>query len=368
MAECKVLKKSIIHNYEMMKTLCKKNNAQINIVSKLCLSNKDIIHCFYEQNLKSKETGQFTISDSNMLNFLNLDEQIASKITKCVIKTRLSDIKKIPELPSYARPDRLFISDTVLLEQVEKLPPEMQPEIVLITETGDMKDGFLPDKILSICRELPKINIIGISVNFSCLSGILPDLATVQMLNELAIKVQEIRNLEKPFLSVGGTVVHKIAENGELKGLIQEIRSGEGIFFGYDSSGGQLLPGFCQKTIVLCGEILEVSKKDFALRNGHQAGFSAIGHNGSVVNSELETGIRNRAILDFGILAADQKDLIPVDNSVLLTGQTFDFTVVDITDSQKRYIPGDEVVFITNYASASFTMMNRFIPCSLVED
>lgn len=360
MAECRVLKSAVKHNFSMMKELCHKNGAQLNVVTKFSLSNPDIIKYLSEE-------GCTTISDSNMCNFQNLDPQIAAKLTKCVIKTRISDIKKIPDLPSYARPDRLFVSDIALLKEIEKLPEDLQPQVVLITETGDMKDGFFPKEICDICHTMPKINIIGISVNFACLSGILPDFDTIKMLAELASNVQKIRNLEKPFLSIGGTVVHSVAQNGQLKNLIQEIRSGEGIFFGFDSSGGKILEGFCQKTIILRGEIMEVSDKDFALQQGHSAGFSATGHSGK--NPALvETGVRKRAVLDFGILAASQEDLVPVDSSIILAGQTFDFTVVDVTDSSINYVPGNGIDFITNYASASFSMMNRYIPCVLVEE
>lgn len=364
MAECRVIKSAVAHNYLMMKMLCEKNGAGLNVVSKFCLSNPKIIE--FLANLS--ENPCRTISDSNMENFLKLDEKFASKITKCVIKTRLSDIKKIPSIPSYARPDRVFVSDEELLKEIEKLPLEMQPEVVLITETGDLKDGFMPDEILRICENMSKIKIIGVSVNFACLSGILPDVTTVKMLEDLACKVQQIRGLEKPFLSVGGTVVHTIAENGELRGLIQEIRSGEGIFFGNDSSGGQTLKGFNQKTIILRGEILEVSEKDFDLRSGHVAGFSATGHGKPEGRTCIEKGIRKRAVLDFGILGAAESDLVPVDSKIVPAGQTFDFTVVDVTDSSIKYTVGEGIDFVTNYGSASFAMMNRYIPCVLVEE
>lgn len=366
MAELRVLKNAVKHNYELMNMLCLKNEAHLNVVSKFCLSNPKIIDFLSS----IKDCPCTTISDSNMCNFALLNESLAKKLTKCVIKTRISDIQKIPELPPYARPDRIFVSDRQLLKELEKLPENLQPEVVLIAETGDMKDGFLLPDIYEICKTMPKIRIIGVSVNFSCLSGILPDLDTVRTLADLALKIQKLRNLERPFLSVGGTVVHSIAENGELKGLVQEIRSGEGIFFGYDSSGGQKLKDFCQKTIVLCGEILEVAEKDFSIQAGHTAGFSATG--GSTAGIEEQNlagkGKRKRAVLDFGVLAAVQKDLMPVDAYLVSAGQTFDFTVVDVTDSPHNYKAGEEIEFITNYGSASFAMMNRYIPCILAEE
>lgn len=361
MAICKVYGNALRHNYRLMAELCKSNNAQLNIVSKFCLSNPSIIDFLHKAN----DFTRTVISDSNMENFCNLDEKLASGIIKCVIKTRLSDIHKIPSLKPCFRPDRLFVSDMAMLHAVEELPEEIRPEIVLIAETGDLKDGFVPNEILRIADNMPTLRVIGLSVNFSCLSGILPDIDIVKFLAGIAKQIQNKRGLDKPFLSVGGTVVHVLAEKCLLDGLVQEIRSGEGIFFGYDSSGGMELKDFCHETISLEGEILEIAEKDFALREGHAAGFTATG---DISDKKIESGIRKRAVLDFGVLVANQKDLFSVDKNVVPAGQTFDFTVVDITDSEEKYATGQYIKFFTNYASASFVMMNRYVPCSLIEE
>lgn len=361
MAICKIYGNALKHNYGRMAELCRLNNAQLNIVSKFCLSNPSVIDFLYG----AKEFSRTVISDSNMENFCNLDEKLASSIIKCVIKTRMSDIRKIPSLKPCFRPDRLFVSDMAMLHAVEELPEEMRPEIVLIAETGDLKDGFLPDEILRIADNMPTLRVIGLSVNFSCLSGILPDIDTVKVLAGIAKQIQKKRGLDKPFLSVGGTVVHVLVEEGSLNGLVQEIRSGEGIFFGYDSSGGMELKDFCHETISLEGEILEIADKDFALRQGHSAGFTATG---DVSDKRIESGVRKRAVLDFGVLVANQKDLFSIDKNVVPAGQTFDFTVVDITDSTEKYATGQYIKFFTNYAAASFVMMNRYVPCSFIED
>ncbi len=356
MAYCTIHKHAVASNYDQMILLCKKNGAQLNVVSKFCLSNPDIISFLHDR----PDTPCTVISDSNMENFSRLDETLSLHLTKCLIKTRVSDIQRLPSLKKAFRPNRLFVSDMDMLLSVAALPEDDRPEIVLIAETGDLKDGFPLNDILMVCEKMPILNVIGVSVNFSCLSGILPDVDTVRKLADIASCIQKKRNLARPFLSVGGTVVQQLARDGKLNGLVQEIRSGEGIFFGYDSSGGMKIPGFCTKTISLDGEIVEVSEKDFALRQGHLAGFTATG---DMSDRRLETGVRKRAVLDFGILAAFQKDLVPVDEKVALVGQTFDFTVVDVTDSCQQYAAGKTIRFYTNYASASFAMMNRFVPC-----
>ena len=364
MASCFIIKGKVLHNYRLWNDLCEKNSAKLNVVSKFCLSNPSVIRV-----LRSvPDYPCHAIADSNMENFSRLEKEDAAHLVKCVIKTRLSDIKCIPSLPPEYRPDRLYVSDRAMLAAIADLPKPLRPQVVLIAETGDMKDGFLPAEILEIVAFWKELDIIGISVNFSCLSGILPDITTIQNLAQLAQTVRKTRCLKSPFLSIGGTVVYDIAVSGGLKGLVQEIRVGEGIFFGYNSSGGSALPGFETKTIAFEGEVLEVSDKDFSLQKGHEAGFTATGGHGGVSDEKFETGVRRRAVLDFGVLAASASDLTPVDTGVVPVGQTFDFTVVDVTDCKKDFHTGESIRFFTDYASASFCMMNRFIPCTFIEE
>ncbi len=337
----------------------------VNVVTKFCLSNPDVIAVL---NSEPRGSRPVCISDSNMVNFVHLAPEIARSFIKCVIKTRLSDIQKIPELPEYARPDRLFVSDERLLDAVLKLPKSMRPQIVIIAETGDMKDGVVLSRIVPLVQKWKELSIIGISVNFACLSGILPDESCIRKLAAVAEEVCRVRKLESPFLSIGGTVSCELAASGVIDGLIQEIRMGEGIFFGYDSSGGKPIPDMHHDVIELAGEILEVSEKDFSIQKGHQAGFTAIGEHGGAGSSAPCTGVRKRAVLDFGVLAANANDLVPFDTSLLFAGQTFDFTVTDITDSSVPYVAGDFIRFNTNYSSASFSMMNRYIQCTVSEE
>ena len=355
MASLIFLKDRILENYRKWADLCKRNGAGLNVATKFCLSDSAVVHLL-------KNDGQCpcsTISDSNAENFAKLNAGDAKTLTKCLIKTRISDIEKIPDIIEDFRPNRLFVSDERMLGAVAKLPEEMRPEVVLIAETGDMKDGFLAERIPKVAEKWRFLPIVGVSANFACLSGILPSSGDVRKLAEIADKVRKARKLESPFLSVGGTVVHPLLSDGGLSGLVQEIRAGEGIFFGHDSSGGMALEGFSQDTIVISGEVLEVSEKDFSIQEGRAAGFTATGNAGIGASGGIRRGRRRRAVLDFGVLVARSEDLRAVDSKVRIDGQTFDFTVADIGDLEA--VAGGEIRFFANYSAASFALMNRFV-------
>jgi predicted amino acid racemase len=131
---------------------------------------------------------------------------------------------------------------------------------------------------------------------------------------------------------------------------------GEGIFFGFDTSGGAEIPGFERGAFTLFMEIVEIREKIIVAPN-EQGGKTALG--GEPLPQK--TGKRRRAVLDTGALAAPLHDLRPVDPNITLAGQTYDFTVVDITDSSEPYATGGFIAFTAEYAASARAMLNCFV-------
>lgn len=318
--------------------------ASLTAVTKFCTSDPEIAGALASCGIAS-------IADSNMRNFA----AVPAGIRTSLIKTRMSDIFALSSMHASARPDRIFVSDRKLLQALRKTDPDDRPDIVLIAELGDLKDGMYPDEIRRAVGDFPELPIIGVSANFACLSGVMPSAASAAELWELALDVQSVRGLSKPFASVGGTVVWKLLSEGGFNGLATEIRIGEGIFFGYDSSGGSAIPGFERDCFSFAGEIIETAEKKIE-RNGVQ-GYTALGAH----CAQRSSGLRSCAVLDFGVLAASESDLEPIDPGVQFAGQTFDFSVADITDSAASYAAGGFVSFRIGYSGSSRAYINPYV-------
>lgn len=355
MAKLFFSKNKLFNNIIKLNELLEINGISLNLVTKFCLSKKEILQTFLEDKIVQG------ISDSNMINFIQLPENLASYYNRSLIKTRISDIKSLPDIPKYARPTRLFVSDKALLEELKQLPKSVVPEIILIIENGDNKEGFLPQTVSEVLDSYSELNIKGISTNYSCLSGNLPTEESVKELAELANFVSKKTN-KPPFFSIGGTVVYDLLKAGKLKGLVQEVRMGEGVFFGYDSSSGKKIPELENNIFRLEGEILEVCCKEI-LPSENDGGFTAIGEK---MNVKIPTGIRKRAVLDFGILVSSFKNLSLSDLKITYVGQTFDFSVLDITESTYSYSPGNYISFIPDYGGVSQAMINPFVNLCVV--
>ncbi|MDR0654800.1 MAG: hypothetical protein LBG22_00665 [Treponema sp.] len=346
MAYIEIKSEAFLENLEKVQKCCERQSIDLSVVTKFCLSDARIAALLYEAGVRS-------IADSNMACFASLPQDLAGKLSKSLIKTRLADILAIPSLPQSARPGRVFVSDEALIEAIAGLPENLKPRTVLIAELGDLRDGFYLEDIPAVAERYPEVPFAGLSVNFACLSGKMPDVESIEALSRCAGRIP--CGTGKPLVSVGGTVSWPLIEPGALRDLVTEIRMGEGIFFGYDSSAAKPIEGFRHDAFTLYGEIVEV--RDKLVSEPENPGHTALGTEAP----KRKSGKRRCAVLDFGVLGASMKDLEVLDPGIEIAGQTFDFTVADITGSSVSWKTGGHIPFRAMYAASSHAMLNPFI-------
>jgi predicted amino acid racemase len=364
MACIEIKKDAVLHNLRRVQDLCGREGLTLTVVTKFCCSYPDVVKLLSGAGVRS-------IADSHMANFAALGSGADTPVSKSLIKTKLSDIRSIAALGAAARPGGVFVSDDTLVKAVAELPEKLRPEISLIIETGDYRDGFYPEDLKPLIAKYPGLPYAGVSANFACLSGKMPDAKSVRLLYECAeIVASSARaapsNRAGGRVSIGGTVVYSFILSGALKKLFgtagaeTELRMGEGIFFGFDSSSGAALEGFRRDAFTLYGEIVEIREK--LIKPVESPGHTALGGQAF----PRKTGRRLCAVLDFGILGAAAKDLVPLDKKLECSGQTFDFTVADITESGEHYKTGGFIPFAAQYAAASQALLNPYVARRLI--
>jgi len=350
MAFLEINKNSINSNAQLLSSFCTKHEIRLCVATKCCYSEEGIVTILHDSGINE-------IADSNQENFHKLPANLSGNFRKSVIKTRLTDILTIPSLAPHERPQRVFISDEVLLNALAELPCDICPDVMLVIEIGDLRDGFYPQEIPSILKKYHDLPISGISANYACLSGKMPCIKSACLLTRIASEIKT-KNREPPLVSLGGTVAYSLFYEGAFKNNSShawELRCGEGIFLGYDSSSGKELPGFKQDTFKLFGEIMEVREKEYFIENNK--GLNAMGEH--CITSK--SGKRLNIVLDFGVLVASAKNLKPLDISSQFAGQTFDFTVVDITESGLQYKTGQYIGFAPSYGAMTQAMLNKYV-------
>lgn len=339
---------SLKQNIEQMKLLIPKS-VSLNAVTKFCLSRREIIELLQESHIDY-------VCDSNLTNIHELYNHFSkaeARLHTSLIKTRMSDIAVIAKIGRIV--SRMLISDTALLEAARAIPKEDCPDIVLITELGDFKDGMYPDDIRTAVSRYQDLPIIGVSANFACLSGTMPEKRHIETLARIAEDIHRVKKTTAPFVSIGGTVALDVLQEEGVADLVSEIRCGEGLFFGYNSSAEKSLLNFNRNVFTFHAEILEISQKNITAQGS--AGHTALG----TTARKKKQGVRRYAVLDVGVLAAFETDLLPKDKNIEFVGQTFDFTVMDITHSAETYKVGGMISFDINYAAGSVLFINRFV-------
>ncbi len=339
MAFLEIRRENIAENTQKVLSLASREGMGLSVVTKFCLSDAFMLDLLAENGISS-------IAEANMASFSRA-ECSRLNLKTGVIKTRLSDINTIHG--GGFVPYVLYVSDEVLLRAVAALPGNKKPRVFLIAEIGDFRDGFYLDDMRGVLERNPNANICGISANFGCLSGKMP---TIEQIAEIRRTADDLRLSE---VSIGGTVVYALLKSGAFKGLATQVRMGEALFFGYDSSSGTPLEGLKRGAFTLYGEILEIREKDVVPPSG--GGLNAFG--GSPAPRPY--GRRRCAVMDFGALVSLSGDLVPLDPDVVFCGQTYDFTVADITNSTESYYTGGFMPFCAEYAACARAFMNPFV-------
>ena len=355
MAFIEINKNSITHNVRILHDFCNKREIKLCVVTKCCCSEEEIINLIHSSGINE-------IADSNQENFKRLPVDLACNLRKSVIKTRLTDIELLSSLPPSARPQRVFISDEIMLEVLIGISPDICPDIMLIAEVGDFRDGFYPQQLSSICKRYHNLPIIGIAANYACLSGKMPCMEDANLLSQLASEIIT-RDGELPLVSLGGTVAYPLFDDARFLDderhrdniCAWELRMGEGIFLGRNPATDINLPGFKQDAFTFFGEILEIREKEYS-ESGNK-GYNALGEK----DLAFKTGKRLNMVLDFGVLAAPAKSLCPLDNLTEIVGQTYDFTILDITKSGREYTVGQYIGFTPLYGTISHAMLNKYV-------
>ncbi|MBF0367760.1 MAG: alanine/ornithine racemase family PLP-dependent enzyme, partial [Oligoflexia bacterium] len=65
----------------------------------------------------------------------------------------------------------------------------------------------------------------------------------------------------------------------------------------------------------------------------------------------VDRGVRKQALLSFGRVDVDYRNCVPVDDKLILLGQTSDHTLIDLEDSQRSYRRGDQIAFEVDYTA-----------------
>lgn len=235
--------------------------------------------------------------------------------------------------------------------------------VILMVETGDRREGVMPEDAVGAAHrmtELPYIQLAGAGTNVACIGGVLPTRANVQRLVDAAEEIERALGRALPIISGGHTSNLDVLLCGEMPDRVNQLRVGEAILQGVNSSTYNPLPLPHQDTFNVVAEVIEVQTKP-SLPEGTVA-TDAFGR----VPVWEDRGMRRRAILDMGEQDMYISGLRPRRAGVTIVGASSDHLVVDVTEAEPPVRLGHELGFDPIYAAVATAMARRGVEKTIV--
>ena len=232
-------------------------------------------------------------------------------------------------------------------------------DIILMIEVGDMREGIVPSAAAALLRQtmpLQGVRVVGIGTNMGCYGGILPTQRNLGFLAYMADALSAIAGGPFAVVSGGGTSSLVVAKEGRMPSAINQVRVGEAILLGTDSTNGQSLDWLNQDAFLLRAEIVEQNRKPTVPIG--EVGLDAFG-NQPVFEDK---GIRQRAIVALGRQDVPLDGVFPCDPGVRILGASSDHMILDIEESAQSYRVGDMIELRLNYKGMLRACSSRYIP------
>lgn len=301
------------------------------------------------------EGGVDGLADARMENIIELrNEGFAESITLL----RIPQLSNVENVVTYS--DVSVNSEVAVIRALGQTARKMgrEHQIILMVDVGDLREGVLIENVLGTVRQvigLEGIRLLGLGTNMGCFGGILPEYDNLNILVKLGKMIETRLGISLEVLSGGGTSSLLLVERNEIPAGINQLRIGEGMLLGTDTTNNRNIEWLKNDAFVLKTEVIEVkSKPSVPIGN---IGRDAFGN----IPEFKDVGIRTRAIVALGKQDAYIEGLVPVDTGTTILGASSDHMILDITDATKQVSVGDELAFRVTYAGLLSVSQSRYV-------
>ncbi|VBB07054.1 Hypothetical protein LUCI_2298 [Lucifera butyrica] len=231
-------------------------------------------------------------------------------------------------------------------------------KVLLMVDVGDLREGILTENVLCAVKDIVKlkgVRLVGLGTNMGCFGGVLPSSNNLGTLVKLVEAVERCYGIQLEVVSGGGTSSLLLVEKQLIPAGVNQLRIGEGILLGTDTTNSRKIPWLHQDAFRLLGEVIEVKSKP-SVPIG-RVGRDAFGN----IPQFVDRGIRKRAILALGKQDIYIEGITPVDENITIMGASSDHLIVDITEARQKVRVGDEMEFFLTYAGLLSVCNSRYV-------
>ncbi len=338
----------IRENAEKLVDLCGRRNIDIVGVVKGCTAFPEVAKAMLDGGIR-------ILADARIDNVKKLRKAGIRSHIMLIRIPMLSEIKELVELT-----DICLVSEAVTIKAIndEAGKAGKRYRIILMIDMGDLREGIWPSNLVSYLdtiRDLKHVELWGLGTNLGCFGGVIPTPEVATALLDYARFAREYTGFDIPVVSMGGTVALFLVENGEMPEGINQLRIGEAILLGKDTSRGRVIPYLRQDTFILKAEIIELKVKP-------SVPIGEVGVDGFGKKPEfVDKGLRKRAIVALGKHDVMIDMLSPLIEGVEVLGGSSDHTILDITDSVSDLRVGDIIPFEIGYGAMMLASSSPYV-------
>ena len=219
--------------------------------------------------------------------------------------------------------------------------------IILMIDVGDLREGvFGREQLDSIVPQIlacPGVKLVGLGTNVGCYGSVLPSVDNTAILVELRDYLNRTYDCSISVLSVGGTCALKLLEDGVMPAGINQLRVGEAVLYGEDTTGNRFLDGYHHDAFLFKAQVVELRRKP-------SVPIGELGRDGKGDTPEYpDRGVRLRAICAAGKQDVAWAALTPTLPGAEMIGASSDHLIVDVEDCGGQVQVGDWLEFRCGY-------------------
>lgn len=338
--------RKIRENCEVISRECKEKKISITGITKCFCARPEIAKIFMEGGIDY-------LGDSRLYNLKKIKDL---KIPKVLIRTPMISTAK--DVIKYA--DISLNSELEVIKELNRCGEKKgkKHKIILMVELGDLREGVLEKDIdfyVESILKLPNIILLGVGVNLTCYGGIIPDENNLGELIKIARGIEKKFGISLEMVTGGNSSSYYLLQNEKLPHGITNLRLGESIILGRETTGGNTIKGCHDDAFILSAEIIELKTKK-SIPEGKR-GKDAFGN----IPEFKDKGEMLRGILAIGKQDTEIKGMIPIDKELEIIGASSDHLIIDFTKRKEIYKVGDIIKFKLDYASILRLMTSEYI-------
>ncbi|MEO9210716.1 MAG: alanine racemase [Ginsengibacter sp.] len=360
MAELIIQTKKIKDNIKFLSNYFAEHNIHWSLITKVFSGDKEFLRNLLTDDVIEKID---SVGDSHLTSLKNLRE-VNPNLHTIYIKPPAEIYAD--EVVKYADVSLNTSLATIKALNVAAKKVNKIHQIIIMIELGELREGVNQADIMAFYEKvfnLPNIDVIGIGSNLGCMYGVAPSYDKLLQLTLYKELISAKFNKQLKLISGGSSITLPLIENGTMPKEVNHFRIGEAAFFGLSPLENKRFKTLSTDTFEFTANIIELKEKKIVPEGiisdaniGHTADYDK--------NNITDTTIK--AILDFGLLDVDKKDLEALDPDLSFVGVTSDMLVIDLGDNltkegKTKYTIGDKVKFKPNYMAVARLLSSKFI-------